>query len=186
MEAAVVRRLSVPGAAFVLPVAGDRCWYSALAVAPLEPATRAELGRSLADLAALVTTLRAEAPGVPLVLAGFSQGACLSLEHAFAGQAVPDAVVSLTGCRVGVASDDRPSRLAAGLPAYLSAGQDDPWIPVAAFAQAAAELGRGGAALRTDVFPARPHEVSAAEVTMLASALSDLAAGHTPGFGAAR
>lgn len=186
METAVVRHLSTPDVAFALPVAGERCWYSALAVAPLDTTTRAELAASLADLGALVGTLRAEAPSVPLVLAGFSQGACLSLEHAFTGTAVPEAVVALTGCRVGTATDDRPARLAAGLPVYLSAGQDDPWIPLPAFAQAATELGRGGAALRMDVFAARPHEVSASEIAMLDSVLSDLAAGRAPAFGAAR
>jgi phospholipase/carboxylesterase len=186
MRAAIVGRLTAPDVAFALPLAGDRCWYTALAVAPLDAATRAEVAASLSDLSALVATLRAEAPSTPLVLAGFSQGACLSLEHAFGGVAVPDAVVALTGCRVGVASDERPARLAAGLPVYLSAGQDDPWIPLPAFAQAAAELGRGGAALRMDVFPARPHEVSAPEVAMLDSVLSDLAAGRAPAFGAAR
>lgn len=186
MEAAVVRHLSTPDVAYALPRAGDKCWYHALAVDPLSQATRAELGASLADLAALVTTLRSEAPRRPLVLAGFSQGACLSLEHAFTGDACPDAVVALTGCRVGVAADDRPARLRHGLPVYLSAGRDDPWIPLPAFAQAAMELGQGGAALRTDVFPDRPHEVSAPEIAMLDTVLADLAAGRAPGFGATR
>ncbi len=186
MEAAVVQHLSTPDVAFVLPEARLKTWYTALAVAPLEPTTRAELRASLDDLAALIGSLRAEAPARPLVLAGFSQGACLSLEHAFRGDAAPEAVVALTGCRVGVMTDDRPARVAAGLPVYLSAGQDDPWIPLTAFARTAAELGRGGAALRTDVFPARPHEVSPPEIAMLDSVLTDLAAGRAPAFGAAR
>lgn len=186
MEVAVVRHLLTPDVAFALPVAAEKCWYNALAVAPLDARTRAELAASLADLAALVATLRAEAPSTPLVLAGFSQGACLSLEHAFTGAAVPEAVVALTGCRVGVASDERPARVAPGLPVYLSAGQDDPWIPLSAFAQAAVELGQGGAMLRADVFAGRPHEVSDAEIAMLDCVLSDLAAGRAPAFGAAR
>ncbi len=186
MEAAVVRHLSTPDVAFALPRAGDKCWYHALAVDPLTATARAELGTSLADLAALVASLRREAPGLPVVLAGFSQGACLSLEHAFTGTAPPDAVVALTGCRVGVPGDVRPSHPAPGLPVYLTAGQDDPWIPLPAFAQAAVDLGRGGAALRMDVFPARPHEVSMPEIAMLDAVLADLAAGRTPGFGATR
>jgi phospholipase/carboxylesterase len=186
MEAAVIRRLSTPDVAFVLPRAGDRSWYSALAVAPLDATTRRELATSLADLAGLIGMLRDETPATPLVLAGFSQGACLSVEHAFTGDAVPEAVVALTGCRVGVASDERAARVAVGLPVYLSAGQEDPWIPLSAFAQAATELGRGGAALRMDVFAGRSHELSDAEIAMLDCVLSDLAAGRAPGFGAAR
>lgn len=186
MEAAVVRHLSTPDVAFALPRAGDKCWYRALAVDPLAEETKVELAASLGDLAALVRSMRADAPGKPVVLAGFSQGACLSLEHAFTGSDAPDAVVALTGCRVGVAGDDRPSQVRPGLPVYLSAGQDDPWIPLPAFAQAAVELGTAGAALRLDVFPGRPHEVSAPEIAMLDAVLSDLAAGCAPSFGGAR
>jgi phospholipase/carboxylesterase len=186
MEAAVVRHLSTPDVAFALPRAGDKCWYRALAVDPLAEETKAELAASLGDLAALVKGLRAEAPGKPVVLAGFSQGACLSLEHAFTGTDAPDAVVALTGCRVGVPADDRPARLRPGLPVYLTAGRDDPWIPLPAFAQAAIELGTGGATLRMDVFPDRPHEVSSPEIAMLESVLSDLAAGRAPLFGGTR
>jgi phospholipase/carboxylesterase len=186
METAVVHRLSTQDVAYALPRAGDKTWYRALAVDPLTDAAREELGTSLTDLAGMMRALRAEAKGKPLVLAGFSQGACLSLEHAFTGVEAPDAVVALTGCRVGAATDDRAARLPQGLPVYLSAGQDDPWIPLPAFAQAVVDLGRGGAVLRTDVFPDRPHEVSAAEIAMLDAVLGDLAAGHAPRFGGAR
>jgi phospholipase/carboxylesterase len=185
MQEAVIRHLRAPDVGHVLPRADDRCWYNALAVAPLTDTTRDELGRSLADLGALVASLRAEAPGTPLLLAGFSQGACLALEHAFAGGPA-QAVAALTGCRVGADDDTRPAALAGGLPVYLTGGQDDPWIPLPAFARAAVELGRGGAKLRTDVFPARPHEVSAAEIAMLDAMLADLGAGRTPRMEAPR
>ena len=186
METAVIGRLSAADVHFALPRASEQCWYKALAVAPLTEDTRKEIGGSLADLAALIRALRAQAPGRALVLAGFSQGACLSLEHAFTGTDRPDAVMAFTGCRVGVATDDRPSRLNSGLPVYLTAGSDDPWIPLPAFAAAVIELGQAGAALRLDVFPARPHEVSAPEIAMLDTVLTDLAAGRRPTFEVAR
>ncbi len=186
MQAAVLCRLRAPAVAYVLPRAEDKCWYRALAVDPLTPDTRAELARSLSDLADLITGLRAEATNVPVVLAGFSQGACLSLEHGFTGGAVPDAIAAMTGCRVGHPGDDRPARWPRGLPAYLTAGSADPWIPLQAFAQAAAAVGAAEAPLRMDVFPARPHEVSAAECAMLDTLLADVAAGRPPSFGAVR
>ncbi len=172
--------------AFALPRAADGSWYRALAVDPLTEATRAELAQSLTGLAGVIAALRAEAPGRPLALAGFSQGACLSLEHAFGGSEPPQAVAAFTGCRVGRAGDARPAAIAAGLPVYLSAGSADPWIPLAAFAEAALALGQGGARLRADVFPDRPHAVSAAERALLATLLTDLAAGRAPAFAAPR
>ncbi len=186
MEETVLRRLSATDVAFALPRAGEKCWYRALAVEPRSAATQAELAQSLADLGALVRRMRAAAPGRPLVLAGFSQGACLSVEQAFTGQDSPEALMAFTGCRVGVAGDDRPARLVKGLPVYLSAGSADPWIPLWAFAQACVELGQAGAALRADVFPDRAHAVSGAEVAMLDRVLSDLSAGWFPAMGAAR
>lgn len=182
MEAAVIARLSTPDVAFALPRAGDKCWYHALAVAPLTPEAQAELAASVADLAALVAEMRAKAPNRPLVLAGFSQGACLSLEYVFAGAPAPDAIVALTGCRVGQAGDARPEQMAPGLPVYLSAGDRDSWIPLTAFAEAAVELGRAQAVLRMDVFPGRAHEVSGAELAMLDGVLADLASGRAPRF----
>lgn len=89
METAVVRHLSTPDVAFALPRAGEKCWYTALAIDPLCAKTWAELGTSLQHLASLVESLRDQVPGAPVVLAGFSQGACLALEHAFTGKPPP-------------------------------------------------------------------------------------------------
>lgn len=186
MEAAMIRRLSAPDVAFALPRAEGKSWYTARAIDALTDATRTELSASLQGLASAITDLRAKAPGLPLVLAGFSQGACLSLEHAFTGQATPDAVAAFTGCRVGLPGDTRPANLPSGLPVYLSAGSADPWIPVQAFAETVTELGQAEAMLRTDVFPGRPHEVSPTEIALLDSLLTDLAQGRTPGLEAPR
>lgn len=169
----VVRHL--PGdVAWVLPRAPGGSWYAARAIDPLTDATRAELSASLAGLAGVIASVRSQTLR-PVVLAGFSQGACLSLEHAFTGTAPADAVLAFTGCRVGTANDQRPAALLRELPVYLSGADADPWIPVPAFAEAAAELALAGAALRTDIFPCRPHEVSPAERAMLASVLAALA-----------
>ena len=186
MEAAVIRRLSASDVAYVLPRAEGKSWYTARAIDPLTAATRGELSASLSGLATAISDLRAMGPGAPLVLAGFSQGACLSLEHAFTGTHTPAAVAAFTGCRVGVPGDDRQSLLQRGLPVYLSAGSADPWIPLQAFADTVTELGHAAATLRCDVFPARPHEVSATEIALLDNLLTDLSAGRSPRMEAPR
>lgn len=178
MLAQVIRDLQAPDVAFALPRADQACWYHALAVAPRSPQTEAELALSLRDLAALIRRLRAAAPGRPLLLAGFSQGACLSLELAFSGQDSPDALAALTGCRVGAASDARPVAVPAGLPVYLTGAEADPWIPLRAYAEAAEALARAGAQLRAQVFARSTHEVSAAERAVLSAMLADLVAGR--------
>ena len=169
----VVRHL--PGdVAWVLPRAPGSSWYAARAIDPLTDTTRTELAAALSGLAAVMTDVRSQTLR-PVVLAGFSQGACLAIEHTFTGASRADAVLAFTGCRVGTAADKRPAALLRELPVYLSGADADPWIPVTAFADASAELALAGASLRTDIFPCRAHEVSAAERAMLGAVLDALA-----------
>jgi len=186
MEAHVVARLGVDDIAFVLPRAPQGAWYQARAVDPLTPVARAELATALDHLAAAVAAARVAYPGLPLLLAGFSQGACLAIEYVCAGLPAPDALAALTGCRVGVAADGRPKSAPRGLPVYLSGADADPWIPAAAAGDAIGSLGGQGAVLRADLFPGRPHEVSDAEIAMLRGMLGDLAAGRSPRMEAPR
>lgn len=186
MQSHVLARLSAPAVAFVLPRAPLGVWLDARAVDPLTPVARAQLSAALDHLAAAVAAARAELPGRPLLLAGFSQGACLAIEYLCAGLPPPDALAAFTGCRVGAPADARSEAVPAGVPVYLSGGDSDPWIPVSAFADAAQSLGGRGASLRADLFPGRGHEVSDAEIAMLDTILADLAAGRDPRMEAAR
>jgi phospholipase/carboxylesterase len=186
MQAHVLARLSAPDVAFVLPRAPLGVWYDARAVDPLTPVARAQLSAAIDHLAAAIAAARGELPGRPLLLAGFSQGACLSIEYLCAGLPPPDALAAFTGCRVGVPADARSEAVPAGLPVYLSGGDADPWIPVSAFADAAQSLGSNGVRLRADLFPGRGHEVSDAEIAMLGTILADLSAGRDPSMEAAR
>ncbi len=185
MDEAIIRHLTVAGVAFALPRAAGKSWYTARAVDPLTPLTRDQLGQSLMQLGQAMDVARAAVAGRPLMLAGFSQGACLSIEHVARGAAA-QALVAFTGCRVGVVADARPAVALAGLPVYLTGGDADPWIPVAAFADAVGEFGRMGAMLRADLFPGRAHVVSAPELAMLDSILGDLASGRSVTMGTPR
>ncbi len=171
----IVDRLNAKGVAFVLPRAELGSWYDARAIDPLSDKTREQLAKSLEQLKHAATMARA---GVPVVMVGFSQGACLTLEYAFRFGPWRGAMLSLTGCRVGVPADERSNHQLAGLPVYLSCGDKDPWIPLPAFASAALDLGSAQARLRTDVFPGRAHEVSDTEIAVLQSALNQLVSGQ--------
>lgn len=186
MESHILARLRLQDVAIFLPRAPQGAWYDAKAVDPLTEATRNQLGNALAELGAAVAELRREAPGAPLLLAGFSQGACLSIEYACLGSNPPEALVALTGCRVGTAQCVRPDAVPAGLPIYLTGSNADPWIPLEAMMAAARSLGQRGARLRADIFPGRAHEASDAEIAMLQSALDDLVNGRPPSMAAPR
>eukprot|EP01035_Chromulina_nebulosa_P014934 gene14934-19763_t len=177
----VVGRLSAEAVAFALPRAENNSWYAARATDPLSETTRAELAGSLAYLHGVVGALRqAGGIGKPLLLGGFSQGACLALEYAMHYGRWNGAMVNLTGCRVGQRQDDRPEADLDGMPVYLTGSDADAWIPVTAFAEASESLGRARARLRSELFPGREHQASAMEVATLDALLADLARGEIP------
>ncbi len=180
MIGGILERLRVPEVAFALPRARGASWYDARAVDPMTASTERQLEASLDHLAEAIARLRREVPDRPLLLAGFSQGACLSLEHLLRRGPWPGGLAALTGCRVGRSGEAPPLLALDGFPVYLSGGDADPWIPLPAFAEAAEALGRAGARLRADLFPGRPHEVSVPEIAMLQSLLDDLASGRAP------
>jgi phospholipase/carboxylesterase len=174
MDEHILRRIASPQVAFVLPRATNGAWYDARAIEPLSEKTESQLSSSLAQLHAIVANLPNDRP---IVVAGFSQGACLSIEYALRFGGWNGALVAFTGCRVGATSDKRPLAGLSGLPAYVSGAPADPWIPLNAFSHAVHDLGAAGARLRADVFPQRGHEVSDTEVKVLERGLHVLAAG---------
>lgn len=171
----VISRLKVPGVAFVLPRARGNSWYDARATDVLTDRTRKQLEQSIAYVRQLVGDLSAARDHAkPLLIGGFSQGACLSIEYAMRHGPWNGALASLTGCRVGTPDCDRPFADLDRLPAYLTGSDKDPWIPVDAFAQAAAALARARAKLHCDVLPDRSHEVSASEIAQFETMLRGL------------
>ncbi|MBM9593963.1 alpha/beta hydrolase [Roseitranquillus sediminis] len=175
----VLGRLSTPVAAYRLPRASGKSWYKARAIDPLTERTEVQLAAALDAVGTAVAELRAAAPGRPLLLAGFSQGACVALEWACSQGAWPGALAVLTGCRVGVRTE-RPVARLDRLPVYATCGDEDPWIPLDAFAAATVSLGHAGARVRAEVFPGRTHEVSEHEIGALDAILAALAAGRPP------
>ncbi|NLS21044.1 phospholipase [Rhizobium sp. P40RR-XXII] len=175
MQEQVISKLKVSGVAFVLPRARGNSWYDARATDVLTDRTRQQLEQAIAHVRQVIGDL----PGAtdhpkPLVIGGFSQGACLAVEYAMRHGPWNGALASLTGCRVGTPACDRPFADLDRLPVYLTGSDKDPWIPVDAFAQTAAALARARARLHCDILPDRSHEVSATEIAQLERVLCGL------------
>lgn len=170
----VVSHLDAPGVRFVLPEAAGAAWYAARAIDPLTDVTQAQLAASVGVLAGLV----AQAQG-PVVLAGFSQGACLAAEYLFShgssGGPVAGACL-FTGARVG--TGELPLVPLRGMPVYASGGNADPWIPSGAFHAMLGALTRAGARVRSDLFPGRAHAVTGTELGALRAMLAAVQAGE--------
>ncbi|CAN7548669.1 alpha/beta hydrolase [Rhizobium sp. LjRoot254] len=181
MREQVVERLKTSGVSFVLPRAAGNSWYDARATDPLTDESRRQLNASLVHVRDIVTDFARNAGrSLPMLVGGFSQGACLTLEYAMKYGPWDGGMVNLTGCRVGTPSCDRPFADLDRMPVYLTGSDKDPWIPVEAFAGAAEALGKARAELRCDIFPDRGHEASDTELVQLDEILAGLASGRKP------
>lgn len=174
METHVISWLTAWDVAYVLPRAASRSWYDARAVDPLTDATRTQLGAALDQLGRDIAAARDRLPGLPMLLAGFSQGACLVTEYAHRHGRWDGALAALTGCRVGIAGDARPLGDLYDLPVLLTGSDADPWVPVSAFAEAAGAFGQAHARLHARLYPGRKHEVCRAEVELIDGMLREL------------
>lgn len=180
MMTSIVTRLDVPGARFVLPKSDDVGWYAALAVDPLSDQTLGELHEGIQQITTLIDEERQKCPGTPILLCGFSQGACLAMETLMRQPVTVDAACLLTACRVGAETDDQPLASLGGLPIYATCGDADPWIPSDAYHRMLVDLTRAQARISTDMFPGRPHEITPTEISTVAGMLRALIAGVPP------
>ncbi len=117
------------------------------------------------------------APRDRIVIGGFSQGACMTLELAMASGRWPGAAFCLTGFRVGCIGDERPAADLTGMPVYLSNGARDPFITLPEFSETLRELGVAGARVRSDLFPREAHVMSPPEIATVDAMLRAVADG---------
>lgn len=177
MQEDVIARVDAPEVHFLLPQSPGPAWYDAKAVDPMTEATATQLDAALALVQAAVISAAEAVPGRPLIIAGFSQGACLATEYLMRGGKA-DAAALLTGCRVGAPDADLSEALAAAIPVYASNGDADPWVPLWAWRKAQEALTRQGARVHSAVFPGRDHLVSDDEIEAFSSLLRAVAEGR--------
>ena len=112
----------------------------------------------------------AEQAGIPaerIVIAGFSQGACLATEFVASYPKRYAALLAFTGGLVGpLGADLTHTGNLAGTPAMLACGDPDPHIPWERVEQSAEILRGMGAEVTTHRYPGRPHTISPEEIEL--------------------
>ena len=166
--------------AYLAPQAAGHTWYPLSFMAP-RGANEPYLSSALAKLESVVASL--EHAGFArdrIVIAGFSQGACLSTEFVVRHPAHYGGLIAFTGGLIGPpgslpSGDDTASGAGfAGMPALLCSGDPDPHVPWQRVEESAFVLRSMGATVTTQRYPGRSHTITPEELglarTLLASA----------------
>jgi predicted esterase len=166
------------GVALLAPQAAGNAWYPQRFLAPLEQ-NEPFLSSALGVIADLVEQVADVGPGHGKVLVlGFSQGACLSLEFVSRHPRRYGGVVGLSGALIGPPGSQRiPNGSLAGTPVYLGCSDRDAHIPLASVEESAVILARQGARVTKSIFAGMGHTVNAEELSVVNRMVRELVAG---------
>jgi phospholipase/carboxylesterase len=162
---------------WLLPEAPGGSWWPQSFLAP-RAANEPHLSRAVAAVERLVAELSAE--GVPaerVVLAGFSQGACLAVEAMRQNPRRYGGAAILTGGLHGPPGTTFAPVDLAGVPVFIAGAEGDAWVPAARVRETADFLEASGAAVERVMDAGAAHTVRLYEVERFRALVARVAAG---------
>ena len=144
----------------IAPRAAGGAWYPFRFLAPVAQ-NEPWLSSALGALDAIVRGIRdAGIPTERIILAGFSQGACLTLEYAARNPARFGGIAALAGAMVGDDADRLEyTGTLAGTPVLLACGDADEHIPESRVRESAAVMEALGARTDVRIYPGLGHSI---------------------------
>jgi phospholipase/carboxylesterase len=154
-----------PELAYLAPEAAGHTWYPNSFLAPLEQ-NEPWLSSALSKLGKVVEhAISAGVPPRKVVVAGFSQGACLSTEFAARNPAKYGGLIAFTGGLIGPPGTRfHYTGSLHGTPAFLGAGDPDPHVPWQRVQESAEVLSGLGASVTLRRYPGMPHTINPEEI----------------------
>jgi phospholipase/carboxylesterase len=167
-----------PGFAYLAPQASGNTWYPNRFLAPIEE-NEPWLSSALALVGDLFSTvIDAGIPPERVMLLGFSQGACLTLEFAARNARRYGGVVGLSGALIG--PDDTPRNYPGslvGTPVFLGCSDVDFHVPRVRVDQTAELLRRLDGEVTERLYPNMDHTVNQDEVDFVRGMMMSLISG---------
>jgi len=156
-----------PGWAYLAPQAVGNAWYPNPFTAPLE-SNEPYLSAALDMISKLVERVEPTVPAQRIMLLGFSQGACLTLEWAARNARRYGAIAGLSGGLIGPEGTPRdyPGDFDA-TPVFLGCSDVDPYIQKDGVVEAAEVFKRMGADLMVRLYPGMGHMVGPEEIAIV-------------------
>lgn len=150
--------------AIFAPQATQNTWYPYSFLAP--PAQNEPwLTAAISSLGRLMERVQKSIATDHIYLAGFSQGACLSLEFAARHAQRFGGVIAFTGGLIGdrIYADNYQGNFA-GTPIYIGSSDTDPHVPLTRVYASENILNNMGAIVKTDIFPGMAHTILEPEI----------------------
>jgi len=169
-------RLGLEGIRWQLPEAAGNSWYPGKFMEP-QSWNQPQLDQALGVLEEQLGTLIRERDegGAPVVVLGFSQGACLLAEYLLTRQPAVDGAVLHTGGYLGPG----PRSFEPGAPGALSqlavelfCADEDPWVPLHRAKETAAAFESLAAATTMTVYRDEEHHITEHAVDRIRDYLS--------------
>ena len=175
--AELARALQRPALRFVCIGAPGGIWYPNGFMAAPE-SNEPWQSQAIAQYDAAVTeALRAGAPLSRIVIGGFSQGACLTMGLLWKKPRRFGGALIFTGGLIGPPGAAFPPQPAlAGMPALLTNGDRDAWIPLGRSQETEQALQASGARVDYQIYPGRAHTVGEDEIARARALLDGVAA----------
>ena len=176
----LVPSLDADGFAFLAPQASGNTWYPNSFLSPI-PSNEPGISSGLTAIEDVIG--RIEEAGIPrekIILLGFSQGACLSLEFAARHAARYGGIACLSGGLIG--PDGTPRDYAGnfdGTPAFFGCSDVDFHIPALRVSESAAVLRRMGANVTINLYPGMGHLVNEDEIEHVNAMMQEVAGSTT-------
>ncbi|WAP70546.1 alpha/beta hydrolase [Jiella pelagia] len=150
---------------YVAPDAPGGAWYPAPFTQPLS-ANEPYLSNALGRIEEILAGLKAEGFGPErTVLAGFSQGACLSLEYLARNAGSVAGVLGFSGGLIGPDAANRPETASlAGTKVFIGCSRTDPFIPALRVMETERHLAARGAEVEAVLYPEPGHSINGDEI----------------------
>lgn len=171
-------QLAQPGFAYLAPQAAENTWYPNRFLVPLED-NEPWLSSALAFVSEVFAEIiNAGIPAEQVILLGFSQGACLTVEYAARNAQRYGGIVGLSGALIGPADTPRDDKGSlAGTPVFLGCSDVDFHVPKERVDQTADVLMKLGGEVIERLYPNLDHSVNQDEIDFVRGMMQSLLTG---------